>query len=174
MILVVTPHLQSDQSSEVLRRATNEDVIMVDDLRKAAALLRSESYLAVVIDQYLMETEPEASDSLMQHLGTAIPIQANLAISGAERLGREVKAALRRRGREERTARRAAVSSLQSELNGTITALLLSCELLLTTPGIPSEALEKMESAHSLVQKLRSQLALTLADPAALAEPLSG
>ena len=88
MILVVTPHLQSDQSSEVLRRATNEDVIMVDDLRKAAALLRSESYLAVVIDQYLMETEPEASDSLMQHLGTAIPIQANLAISGAERLGR--------------------------------------------------------------------------------------
>jgi len=161
MILVVTLHLQADESLKALHRATNEDVVLTEDLHKAAALLRTQSYLVVVIDQYFFEVEPEATESLLQHLGSAIPIQANLAISGPERLGWEVRAALLRRRREEVGARRAAVSFLQSELNSTVTALLLSCELVLTIPGVPSEALEKMESARGLVQKLRAQLGAT-------------
>jgi len=158
MILIVTPNLQADQCAAALRQATSEEVVLVDSLRKAAGLLRTQSYLAVVLDQFLVETEADEAEMVMHHLGSAIPIQVNLAISGAERLAREVRAAVQRRKREQLAARREALHTLHSELNGTVTALLLSCELALGTPGIPSDAQEKIVSAHALVQKLRSQL----------------
>ena len=117
---------------------------MAENLRRAATLLRSESYLAVVLDQYLLETEPDEIDTAMQHLGTAIPVQVNLAISGLDRLVREVRAAVERRKREEAAARQAAVGALHSELNGTLTALLLECELALRVPGLPATVTEKL------------------------------
>lgn len=141
-----------------MHEATNEEIVLAEDLHEAVTLLRTDSYLAVVLDQYLLETEPDEADSVMQHLGTAIPVQVNLAISGLERLVREVRFALLRRRREEQAVRRAVVGNLHSELNETVTALLLSCELALDTPGLPSQASEKLRSAHGLVKKLRSQL----------------
>jgi len=65
---------------------------------------------------------------------------------------------LQRRQREELRARQAAIGRLHSELNGTITALLLSSELALETPGLPAAAAEKLQSVHELVKKLRGQL----------------
>jgi hypothetical protein len=85
----------------------------------------------------------------------------NLAICGVERLAREVRAAVLRRRREEAAARQAAVATLHSELNGTVTALLLSCELALEAPGLSRAAAENLRSAHGLVKKLRSQLEST-------------
>src|SRR6202163_854497 len=84
--------------------------------------------------------------------------QVNLAISGMERLVREVRAALQRRQREEMRARQAAIGRLRSELNSTITALLLSSELALKPSDLPAAAAEKIESVHELVKKLRGQL----------------
>lgn len=164
MILVVTPNLAAEECAEALRQATSEGIVMAASLREAADLLRADSYLAVVLDQYLLETEPEETEVVMRHLGTAIPIQVNLAIIGGPRLAREVRAAVHRRQQEEVSARRAAVNTLQCELNGTVTALLLSCELALGAPGLPRAATEKMESAHELVKKLRSQLESSLAE----------
>src|SRR6266850_941985 len=158
MILIVTPNLRADECTEALRRATNEEIVVAESLHQAASLLRAESYLAVVLDQYLLETEPEETGALMRLLGTAIPLQVNLAIIGTERLSLEVRAAVQRRKREQEAARTAAVCTLRSELNGTVTALLLSCELALDVPGLPSAAAEKLQSAHELVKNLRSQL----------------
>jgi len=45
----------------------------------------------------------------LEHLGTSILVPVNLAISGMERLVREVRAALQRRQREEVRARQAAI-----------------------------------------------------------------
>ena len=164
MILVVTPNPAAAECAEALRQATSEEIVMAQSLREAATLLRSESYLAVVLDQYLLEAEPEETETVMRHLGTAIPLQLNFAISGVARLVREVRAAMQRRQREEATARRAAVSTLQSELSGTVTALLLCCELALGVPDLSLEAAEKIEAAHELVKNLRSRLESTLAE----------
>lgn len=161
MILIVTPNLRVDECTEALRLAVGEEVVVAESLRQASTLLRADSYLLVVLDQYLLETEPEETEAVMRHLGTAIPLQINLAISGAERLTREVRAAVRRRKREELAARKAAVNALRCELNGTVTALLLSCELALGAPDMPSAALEKLQSTHELVQSLRTQLELS-------------
>ncbi len=162
MILIVTPNLGAGACAEALRQATGEEIVLAESLRQGATLLRAESYLAVVLDQYLLETEPEETEMVMRHLGTAIPLQVNMAISGVERLAREVRAAVQRRKREEVTARSAAVSTLRSELNDTVTALLLSCELTLGVAGLPSAAVEKLQSAHELVNRLRSQLESTM------------
>ena len=158
MILLVTPIGRANECARALQENTGEEVAVAESLRQAATLLRSNSYLAVVLDQHIIETEPDQIDTAMQHLGTAIPVQVNLAISGLDRLVREVRAAIERRKREEVAARRAVTGELQSELNSTLTALLLHCELALAVPGLPASAAEKLQSAHALVKKIRTQL----------------
>jgi hypothetical protein len=140
-----------------LKQSTAEDVAVAESHRRAALLLQTESYSAVVFDQHQLEAEPDEGAATMQHLDAAIPLQIDFAISGVERVVREVRAALCRRSREQ-IARQAVVGLLQSELSGIVTALLLQCELALETPSLPDDAVEKLRSAYYLVQKLRSQL----------------
>jgi hypothetical protein len=169
MILLVTPSERASECVAALHEATGAEIMVAESLARATTLLRAQCYLAVVLDQYLLEAEPQEAGSTLEHLGTAIPVQVNLAISGMERLVREVRAAVQRRQREEVKARQAAVGRLRSELNDTITALLLSIELALETPGLPAAAAEKLQSVHELVKKLRKQL--ESAGPAAEPEP---
>jgi len=158
MILLVTPSERAGACAAALREATGEEVAIAGSLARATTLLRAACYLAVVVDQYLLETEPDEARTTTEHLGTAIPVQVNLAITGMERLVREVKAAVERRQREEVTARKEATGKLHSELSGTVTALLLSAELAMGTPELPAAAAEKLQSVHELVRKLRGQL----------------
>ncbi len=158
MILLVTPSERARECSAALHEAMGEEVMVAESLARATTLLRAECYQVVVLDQYLFETGPHEAGSMLEHLGAAIPVQVNLAISGIERLVREVRSALQRRQREEVRARRAALGAISSKLNGTVTALLLSTELALETPGLPAAASEKLESVHELVKKLRKQL----------------
>jgi hypothetical protein len=74
----------------------------------ASNKLREREYDAVILDQFLMKAEPEESDQLLQHLGTATPVYVNFAISGVERVVRETRTSLARRQREEQVARKSA------------------------------------------------------------------
>jgi len=158
MILLVTPSERAAECGEALREAIGEEFVIADNLVRATQLLRAECYLAVVFDQYLLESEPDEAANTIGHLGTAILVQVNLAISGIDRLVREVRAAVRRQRREEVTARQAAIGNLRAELSGTMTALLLSTELAMETPNLPSAAAERLRSVLKLVQHLRWQL----------------
>jgi hypothetical protein len=93
MILLVTPSERASGCAAALHKATSEDVVVAGSLARATTFLRTESYIAVVLDQHLLETEPQEAETVLEHLGTAIPVQVNLAISGMERLVREVRAA---------------------------------------------------------------------------------
>jgi hypothetical protein len=158
MILLVTPSERASECAAALHGATDQPVVVAESLARATALLRTQDYVAVVLDQHLLETEADDAGATFEQMGLAIPVQVNLAISGMERLVREVRAAVQRRKREEVSARRAAVGRLQSELNGTVTALLLSVELALESPCLPPVAAGKLESVHELVKKLRRKL----------------
>ena len=158
MILLVTTSERASECAKALNEATGEGVAVAESLPRATALLRAEDYRAVVVDQYLFESEPHETQTMLEHLGTAILVQVNLAISGMDRLVREVRAAVQRRQREEVRTRQAALAKLHSELNGTITALLLSSELALGTPDLRPAAAEKLQSIHELVKELRKQL----------------
>ena len=158
MILLVTPSERAAECGAALREAIGEEFVIAENLVRATVLLRAEFYLAVVFDQYLLESEPDEAANAIGHLGTAILVQVNLAISGMDRLVREVRAAVKRQRREEVTARQTAIGKLQGELSGTVTALLLSTELAMETPDLPPAAAEKLRSVLKLVQQLRRQL----------------
>jgi len=161
MILLVTPSERASECAAALQAATGEEVLVAEDLARATTLLRVECYGAVVLDQYLLEAQPHEAVTLLEHLGSVIPVQVNLAITAVERLVREVREAMQRRQREEARARQAALRRLQCELNGTVTALLLSIELALETTALPAAAAEKLRSIHELVRKLWKQLEAT-------------
>jgi hypothetical protein len=161
MILLVTPSEQVSECVRALHAATGEEIVVAETLARATTLLRMECYLAVVLDQYLLEAQPREAVTTLEHLGSAVPVQVNLAISALDRLVREVREAMQRRQRDEVRARQVAIGRLQCELNGTVTALLLSIELALETTGLPSTATEKLRSIHALVKKLWKQLETT-------------
>ena len=82
----------------------------------------------------------------------------NFAVTGMERLVREVRSALHRRKREESAARRAVEEQMRSEMRETLTAMLLSCELAMSVPDIPLPAAEKIRTIDHLARELRLRL----------------
>jgi hypothetical protein len=170
MILLVSPTERRKDCAAAIEKATGEKVAIAENVMRAMMLLRTESYTAVVLDRNLMETEPNETDRAIEHLGVAIPVDVNLAISGAERVVREVRAAMRRRRQEEATAREAAVRGLYGEMNGTLTGLMLSVDLALESPGLTPTVAERLHAAHGLVSRLRG----LLETPGAIEESASG
>jgi hypothetical protein len=154
MILIITASASGQQCVDALQAATNNEVQWAQSLQQAAANLRQQTYSAAVIDQFLLETEPEESDQMLEHLGTAFPVYVNFAVTGLERLVREVRTALHRRKarRNRRPPRRG--RSMRSEMGETLTAMLLSCELAMSVPGVPAPAAEKIRTIDNLAREL--------------------
>lgn len=158
MILLISPSEKNAQCVSALQAATGEPAQAADSLRHALPRLRAESYSAVVIDQLAADSDPENADAILDHLGTAAPVFVNFAITGVDRLTRYVQAALRRRKKEDLVAQHAAQHALASELKGTVTAMLLSCELALAVPRLPPEAAARIEAIHKLAQQMGETL----------------
>lgn len=157
MILLITPSAKVQDCSKALEDATSEATYVAGTLRQAAAQLRAQEYSAVVVDQSLVESEPDESDLVLQHMGSAIPVYVNFAISGIDRVVRELRAALHRRKREVLVARQAAEETLRNELKGPVTALLLSCEMALEASD-PQAADAKIRKACELAKEVRTRL----------------
>ena len=158
MVLLITPAAKVQESIEVLRDACGERVVVTGSLQQAALQVRAQEYSAVVIDQALAEAGPEECDIVLQHTGTAIPDFVNFAICGIDRVARELRTALCRRQREVAIARRSAEQTLRGELKGTITALLLSCEMALKVGNLPSSAEAKIRMVCELARDVKTKL----------------
>jgi hypothetical protein len=98
------------------------------------------------------------SDQVLEHFGTTFPVYVTFALTGMERLLREVRSALHRRKPEESAARRAVAEQMQSEMRETLTVMMLSCELAMAVPDIPSPAAEKIRTIDNLARQLRLRL----------------
>lgn len=158
MILLITSSANGSQCAEALYGATGQETHWAKSLQEGATRLREQTYSAAVIDQFLLETEPEESDQMIEHLGTAFPVYVNLGITGMERLVREVRSALHRRKREESVARRSIAEQMNSEMRETLTAMMLSCELAMAVPDVPVPAVEKIRTIDNLARELRLRL----------------
>jgi hypothetical protein len=158
MILLITTSASGPQCADSLYAATGQETQWASTLQEGATRLRERAYSAAVIDLFLLETEPEESDQMIEHLGSAFPEYVNFALTGMERLVREVRSALHRRKREDCSARRAVAEQLHSEMSETLTAMLLSCELAMSVQDVPDPALEKIRTIDLLARKLRLRL----------------
>lgn len=158
MILLITPSARGPECAASLFAETTQETHWAQSLQQAATLLREQAYAVAVIDQFLLETEPDESDHMIEHLGTAFPVYINLAVTGMDRLLREVRSALHRRRREESAALRAVAEQLNSEMRESLTAVLLSCELAMAVPDVPPPAAEKIQAIDNLARAMRLRL----------------
>jgi len=158
MILLITPSARGQECVASLKEATREEAHWAESLPQAMVLLREQTYSTVVLDQFLLENEPSEGDQVLEHLGTAFPVYLNFAVSGMERLLREVRSALHRRKREETQARRSVEEQIRSEVCESLTAMLLSCELAMAVPEVPAPAAEKIRLINNLAQDMRLRL----------------
>ncbi|HUS20008.1 MAG TPA: hypothetical protein VMZ25_10195, partial [Terriglobales bacterium] len=120
--------------------------------------LQSQEFTAVVLDQALVDRSAGSMDMMWKRAGGAIVVTVSFGISGADRVVREVQAALRRREKERASARTAAVAGLRSELTGAVTGILLSSELALAQPELPAVVVSKLRSVHELAMQMKEQL----------------
>ena len=158
MILLTTSLPKAQDCASALQEATNEAVQICATLHDAITQLQGRDFSAAVIDQLLLDSEPDEAETFFKHLGTAVPVYMNFAVSGMERVIRELRSALHRRSKEVVVARREAQQAMRHELRETVTALLLSCEMALGVPGMPTLAEEKFRSMHELAEGMREKL----------------
>jgi hypothetical protein len=160
MLLLVTPSAKARGCAQAIQQVTSEETHVAATLSQAMAQLRAQEYVAILIDQAFLETEPVESDMVLEHIGSAIPVHVNFAISGMDRVVRELRAALQRRKKDVVQARHEAEKALRNDLKGTVTALLLSCEMALRVPDLQNaaEAKAKMRAVYELAQEMRAKL----------------
>jgi hypothetical protein len=158
MLLVITPSAKARGCAQAIQKVTSEETHVAATLSQAMAQLRAQEYVAVLIDQAFVETEPVESDMVLEHIGTAIPVHVNFAISGMDRVVRELRVALQRHKREVVLLRQEVQQTLRNELKDTVTALLLSSEMALQVPNPPVAAEIKMRSVRDLAQEVRVKL----------------
>jgi len=158
MILLITPSSRAEECASAVQDAVHHAVQTCKTLEQGSILLRDNEYLAVILDQLALEVEPDEGDVLHAHLGSAIPVYVNFAINGIRRVLSEIQAALRRRAADERVARQSAQETLRNELKQTITAMMLSCDLLATSSELPPTAQERLRGVQQLASYLQLQL----------------
>jgi len=157
-VLMITPIARAEACAASLAGTLGLSVEIASSRKAGLTALRRRDYAAVVVDETIAAADPAGSDLLWKHSGLAVPLQINFAILGCARLGREVKAALARREQEQSLALRAAASSLENELKGTVTGLLLQSELALAEPAVPPPLAAKLKLMVELAGTLRRQL----------------
>lgn len=160
MILLMTTSAKAQDCADAINQATSEPVKIAATLGQAAALLKANEFAALVIDQQFQEADPDEADRVLLHMGMATPLYINFAISGIERVIRELRTALHRRKKEMLIARQGAEQKLRNELKDTVTALLLSCEIALQVPTLPAAAEVKLRAVDTLARAVREKIGL--------------
>jgi hypothetical protein len=146
-----------------------EAVQVASSLHEGVERLRSEEFSAVVVDQWITEAEPEPTSVMFDHLRMAVPVFVNFGISGVERILRELRAALSRRGLETVLARHSARQALRDELKDDVTVLLLSCGMALEDMQLSESTRTRLQKIEDLAKHISEKLALTHQEHAAAA-----
>jgi signal transduction histidine kinase len=162
-ILMVTGIEGARNCADVVGTQLGMDVEVAAGRKDALSALRRRQFLAVIVDETLAECDPAAAEKICEQAGLAIPLQINFAISGAERLIREIRAALYRREREQALARRAAAAAIEAELKTTVAGLLLHSQLALNGSGVPAPVADRLRVVADLAGSLRQQLSEPIA-----------
>jgi hypothetical protein len=158
-ILIVTGMEGAENCAMTLNKLLEAQCEVVQGRKLALAALKRTEFAAVVMDEGFIDTDTPGAEMIWDHAGLAVPVQLNFALSGTQRLAREIRMALNRRDRERALAREAAAAAIDSELKSTVAGLLLHSQLALADHGIPAPLAEKLRTVADLAGNLREQLA---------------
>jgi hypothetical protein len=157
-VLIITGITGAEHCAASLSKQLGMLVEVASSRREGIAALRRRPYSIVVIDEAVAEASPEGAETLWKQAGLAIPLQLNFAISGTDRILREVRAALQRREHEQQLAMRAASTAIENDLRDTVTGLLLHSQLALADPLVPAALSQKLQTVAQLAGNLRTRL----------------
>ena len=158
MVLLITDSASGAECARMLSSATHAKTEVAPDMRTALHRLREKEYRAVVLDDSMTATGSSQLDVLQKHLGMAVPVFVNFAISAKERVVRDVAMALRRVENEKQFARRSVEWELRSQLKADLTGILLSAQQALGTEGLPDQAEGKLKNVCELAERMRLRL----------------
>jgi len=159
-ILIVTGIDGARNCAAVVGAQLGMEVELAEGRKTALAALRRREFSAVVVDETMAECDPSAAEAIWEHAGLAIPLQINFALSGSDRLIREIRAALHRPEREQMLARRAAAAAIETELKTTVAGLLLHSQLALSGSEVPAPLADRLRVVADLAGSLRQQLSI--------------
>lgn len=157
-VLIVTGMEGAEKCASVLARLLALECEVAQGRKAAVSALKRTEFAAVVVDEAIIDSDGAGAELIWESAGLAIPVQANFALTGAERLSREIRMALNRRDRERALAREAAAAAIDSELKSTVAGLLLHSQLALADREISGPLAEKMRVVADLAGNLREQL----------------
>lgn len=158
MILLVTVASCAPDCATRLHQAAGEPVIVSRSFSDALAHLRTSVFGMVILDHNLLEAEPHEVRTFWAHLEMITVVELNLALTGPDRLIREVQSARKLSQSNQAAAQENAKRLLQSEINQTLTALLLDCDLAARITDLSSSVSERIASIRIDAEKLRQQL----------------
>jgi hypothetical protein len=160
-ILIVTGVEGAHNCAAAVGAQLKIEVQMAQGRREALVAMKRRKFSVVVVDETLAECDPAAAEAIWESAGLAIPLQMNFALSGAARLVREIRAALRRRDREQVLARQAAVAAMETELNSTVAGLLLHSQLMLNGADVPLGVADRLRVVADLAASLRHKFSIS-------------
>jgi hypothetical protein len=152
-VLIVTSMEGAENCVAALSKLLNLECELAEGRKSALLALKRSEYAVVVVDEGIADSDEAGAEMIWQQTGLAIPVQVNFALSGAQRLAREVKSALYRRERELALAHDAAAAAIETELKTTVAGLLLHSQLALADREVSAPLVAE------LVGSLRQQLA---------------
>jgi hypothetical protein len=158
-VLIVTGMEGAENCAATLGKLLALECEVAQGRKSAVNALKHNAYAALVVDEAIVDTDVAGSEAIWENAGLAIPVQVNFALSGTQRLAREIRLALNRRERELALAREAAAAAFDSELKTTVAGLLLHSQLALADREIPAPLAEKLRVVADLAGNLREQLA---------------
>ena len=158
MILLISPYQNANDCAAQIQRATREQVKTVDSIRTGLAALRPQEFSAVVADENLLECSPGSAEALVERMQSATPVFLDMACMKPERIAKYVEVAMHRRELQNKCARESAAAELHSELKNELTALLLSSELAMKAPNMPSSVTEKLAVVLAAAKRIRARL----------------
>ena len=158
-ILIVTGMEGAENCAATLSRLLGLQCEAVQGRKTALTALKRTEYAALVVDEGVIDTDSTGAELIWENAGLAIPLQINFALSGAQRLAREIRMALNRGERERALAREAAAAAIESELKSTVAGLLLHSQLALADREVSPVTAEKLRMVADLAGSLREQLA---------------
>ncbi|HVT96249.1 MAG TPA: hypothetical protein VHE33_02000 [Acidobacteriaceae bacterium] len=156
--LIVTNVEGIETRAAELAARLNITVEVVASRSAALRLLARRSYVIVVVDQILADSESDGCELIWKNSGLAIPLQINFALVGSARLEREMRTALARREREKQLALQAAAAAVDDELKNAITAFLLESRLALAERNIPPPVESRLQTLAGMADHLRDWL----------------
>ena len=154
MLLLATNSTLAERCALRIEAEMNESVQVATSLSRARILFRSGRFRAIILDECLLQTDPAAAELLLGSCQGACTIFVNMAISGIDRVSRQVKTAARHEEQVQRQSQILATMALKNELKDTMTGLLLALDLACSRrPSDPS-----LLQVQKLVHKLSAQL----------------